>query len=123
MSSTLTNMLGDNTTVYKATRNPNRGGRDGGRRNGHRHGGRDSGREDGGRGDRHDYTHPTASQHNADVPPPPQYAQAMVMPPPLFLVLRCHHQWLLLRWVIPKLIHTRIALLVSETHGVEKIVL
>ena len=80
MSSTLTNMLEGNATVYKETRNPNRGRRDGGRRNGRRRGGIYSGRRDGCHGGRQDYTHSTASQPNTAVSPPPQYAQAMVMP-------------------------------------------
>ena len=123
MSSTLTNMVGGNATVYKETCNLNRGGRDDGHRNGRRRGGRYDDHGDGRRGGRHDHTHPTASQPAAAVSPPPQCAQAMVMPPPLLLVLVCHHQWFLFQWGIPSLIHTCIALLFSETHEVEKIVL
>ena len=65
MSSTLTHVVGGNTTVYKSTCNPNRGERDGGHRNGRRRGGRY-----GGSGGRHDYIHPTSSQPNAAVSPP-----------------------------------------------------
>ena len=83
VSSTLTNMLGGNDTVYKSNCNINRGGREGGCRNGHRRGGRYDGRGDGRRGGRQDNTLPTASQPNAAVSPPPQYAQAMVMPSPI----------------------------------------
>ena len=123
MSSTLTNMLGGNATVYQAPRNTNRGGRDGGRRNGRHRGGRDGGRGTGRRGGRRQNAQPVAAEPTAAVAPPQQYAQAMVMPPPLLLVRVCYHQWLLLQWVIPTLIPTPIALLVSETHGVQKIVL
>ena len=81
--STLTNIIENNATVCKVTRNPNRGERDGGHKNGRRRGSRDGGRGYGGRGGRHDYTHPTALRPNAAVSPPPQYAQAMVMSPPI----------------------------------------
>ena len=121
--STLTNIIENNATVCKVTRNPNRGERDGGHKNGRRRGSRDGGRGYGGRGGRHDYTHPTALRPNAAVSPPPQYAQGMVIPPPLILILLCHHQWLLIQWVVPNLNNTRIAFLLSETHGAEKIVL
>ena len=123
MSSTLSNILGRNATVYKATRNPNRGGRDGGDRNGRRRGGRDCSRLDGHRGGRHDYTHPTTSQRNTAVSPPPQYAQAMAMPPPIDPGTGMSPPMAPPPISYPNLIHTRITLLVSETHGVGKIVL
>ena len=83
MSSTLTNMLEGNATVYQTTRNPKRSGRDGGRRNGRHRGGRDGGRRAGRRGGRHQNAQPTASQPTAAVFPPQQYAQTMVMSTPL----------------------------------------
>ena len=83
MSSTLTNMLGGNATVYQSTHNTNRGGRDDSRRNGRHRGGRDGGCGTGRRGGRCQNAQPTASQPTAAVFPPQQYAQAMVMPTPL----------------------------------------
>ena len=88
MSSTLTNMLEGNATVYQSTRNTTRGGRDGGRRNGRHRGGRDGGRGTGQRGGRRQYAQPVAAQPVATQPiaavsPPEQYAQAMVIPPPI----------------------------------------
>ena len=82
MSYTLTNMLEGNATVYQATCNPKRSGRDGGRRNGRHRGGRDGDRGTGRRGGRRQNAQPIAAQPTAAVSPPQQYAQAMVMPPP-----------------------------------------
>lgn len=69
MSSTLTNMLGGNATVYQAPRNNNRGGRDGGRGNGRHRGGRGGGRGTGRRGGRRQNAQPVAAEPTAAVSP------------------------------------------------------